>query len=63
MDDKYKRAWDAAYNKFKELCEIKDFHGLPFVNKHMITLEAVIEYMDECLTIANGEEGRNEADN
>lgn len=55
MDDQYKRAWDAAYDKFKELCEIKNFHGLQFEDRHMVTLEAVIEYMDECLEVAKGE--------
>ena len=54
MYDKYKRAWDAAISKFKELCEIKDFHGLQFKTRHMVSLEYVLEYMDECLKNNSG---------
>ena len=42
-------AWDKAYNKFKELSTIKNFHGLQFKDKHLVSLEYVVEYMDECL--------------
>lgn len=48
-EQKYKKAWQKAYNKFKELTEIKSFHGLQFKDKHMISLEYVLEFMDECL--------------
>lgn len=60
MDDnlKYKRAWDMAMSKFKELCEIKSFHGLQYESRHMVTLEIVIEYMEESLQVASRKEGK-----
>lgn len=56
-DDLYERAWKRTYNKFKELTEIKTFHGLQFEDKHMVSLESVIEYMEECLQVASRKEG------
>lgn len=50
------KAWDKAYNKFKELSTIKNFHGLQFKDKHLVSLEYVVEYMDECLNADEGDD-------
>lgn len=49
IDKRYEKAWKKLYNKLKALNEIDQFHGLIFKKKKKVSLDVLLEYMDECL--------------